>query len=167
MAATSNDTPKTDLPDPQEVAKTYAQVAERASKLLGDHVQRQLKRGITPPADELGIAQAFMDMTSRLLSNPYKLAQAQIVTLKRLLRLKDTLLKRRRIAPFAAAPADPEAASAAPGARRGQRGRRGAAAARRRGHAQARTRIASTSTRAPRGRPATWMVERAGNGAVK
>ena len=66
------------LPDPAEVAKTYAQVAERASKLLGDHVQRQLKRGITPPADELGIAQAFMDMTSHLLSNPYKLAQAQM-----------------------------------------------------------------------------------------
>jgi hypothetical protein len=66
------------LPDPAEVAKTYAQVAERASKLLGEHVQRQLKRGITPPADELGIAQAFMDMTSRLLSNPYKLAQAQM-----------------------------------------------------------------------------------------
>ncbi len=66
------------LPDPAEVAKTYAEVAERASKLLGEHVQRQLKRGVTPPADELGIAQAFMDMTSRLLSNPYKLAQAQM-----------------------------------------------------------------------------------------
>jgi polyhydroxyalkanoate synthase len=78
MAATSNDTPKTDLPDPQEVAKTYAEVARRASHLISDHVHRQLKKGVSTPADELGIAQAFMDMMAKLLANPYKLAQAQM-----------------------------------------------------------------------------------------
>jgi hypothetical protein len=72
------------LPDPaevptrKEVAKTYAEVAERASKLITEHVQRQLKQGIAAPADELGIAQAFMDMMAKLLANPYKLAQAQM-----------------------------------------------------------------------------------------
>ncbi|QDX82072.1 class I poly(R)-hydroxyalkanoic acid synthase [Denitratisoma sp. DHT3] len=69
---------KPQLPDPKEIAKTYAQVAQRASKLLTEHVQRQLKQGITPPADELGVAQAFMDMMSKMLANPYKLAQAQM-----------------------------------------------------------------------------------------
>jgi polyhydroxyalkanoate synthase subunit PhaC len=66
------------LPDPAEIAKTYAEVAQRASKLLTDHIQRQLHKGITAPADELGIAQAFMDMMAKMLANPYKLAQAQM-----------------------------------------------------------------------------------------
>ncbi|WP_068636270.1 class I poly(R)-hydroxyalkanoic acid synthase [Thauera butanivorans] len=78
MAAPSTETPRPELPDPQEVAKTYADVARRASHLISDHVNRQLKKGITAPADELGIAQAFMDMMAKLLSNPYKLAQAQM-----------------------------------------------------------------------------------------
>ncbi|WP_418647966.1 class I poly(R)-hydroxyalkanoic acid synthase [Thauera butanivorans] len=78
MAAPSTETPRAELPDPQEVAKTYADVARRASHLISDHVNRQLKKGITAPADELGIAQAFMDMMAKLLSNPYKLAQAQM-----------------------------------------------------------------------------------------
>ena len=66
------------LPDPQEIAKTYAEVAQRASKLLTDHMQRQVKKGVSAPADELGIAQAFMDMMAKMLANPYKLAQAQM-----------------------------------------------------------------------------------------
>jgi len=78
MAAPTNETPHPELPDPQEVAKTYAEVARRASHLISDHVHRQLKKGVAAPADELGIAQAFMDMMAKLLSNPYKLAQAQM-----------------------------------------------------------------------------------------
>jgi len=66
------------LPDPKEIAKTYAEVAQRASKLLSDHIQRQAKQGVSAPADELGIAQAFMDMMAKMLANPYKLAQAQM-----------------------------------------------------------------------------------------
>jgi polyhydroxyalkanoate synthase len=65
-------------PDPEEIATTYAEVARRASHLISEHIQRQLQKGIQPPSDELGIAQAFMDMMARLLSNPYKLAQAQM-----------------------------------------------------------------------------------------
>lgn len=66
------------LPDPQEIAKTYAEVAQRASKILQGHVQRQTKNGISPPQDELGVAQAFMDMMAKMLANPYQLAQAQM-----------------------------------------------------------------------------------------
>ena len=67
-----------ECPSHEEIADTYAEVARRASTLIGEHIQRQLQKGIQTPSDELGIAQAFMDMTSRLLSNPYKLAQAQM-----------------------------------------------------------------------------------------
>jgi polyhydroxyalkanoate synthase len=72
------DTAKPALPDPQEVAKTYAEVAQRASKLITEHVKRQAKHGVTPPQDELGVAQAFMDMMAKMLANPYQLAQAQM-----------------------------------------------------------------------------------------
>ena len=66
------------LPNPQEIAKTYAEVAQRASRLLSEHIDRQLKNGVHAPSDELGIAQAFMDMMAKMLANPYKLAQAQM-----------------------------------------------------------------------------------------
>ncbi|MCL2644624.1 MAG: class I poly(R)-hydroxyalkanoic acid synthase [Betaproteobacteria bacterium] len=67
-----------ECPCPEETTNTYAEVARRASHLIAEHIQRQLQKGIHAPIDELGIAQAFMDMVSHLLFNPYKLAQAQM-----------------------------------------------------------------------------------------
>ena len=78
MTAQHQEPPKAQLPDPKEVAKTYAEIAQRASKLITEHMQRQLKKGVGTPADELGIAHAFMDMMSKMLANPYKLAQTQM-----------------------------------------------------------------------------------------
>ncbi|NMG17158.1 PHA/PHB synthase family protein [Aromatoleum bremense] len=78
MAAPTPENVFAELPDPKEVAKTYAEVAQRASHLISEHVQRQLKKGVSTPSDELGIAQAFMDMMAKLLANPYKLAQSQM-----------------------------------------------------------------------------------------
>ncbi len=77
----SHEQEHTPLPDPKEIARTYAEVASRASKLLHKHIERQVKkghRGLGAPDDELGIAQAFMDMMARMLANPYKMAQAQM-----------------------------------------------------------------------------------------
>src|SRR6266581_1558991 len=78
MSATDSKTPDQQLPDPTEVASTYAEVAQRASKLITEHIQRQMQKGISAPEDELGIAQAFMDMMAKMLANPYKMAQAQM-----------------------------------------------------------------------------------------
>ncbi|MBI4990097.1 MAG: class I poly(R)-hydroxyalkanoic acid synthase [Rhodocyclales bacterium] len=78
MSAQQEEAHKPALPDPKEVARTYAEVAQRASKLINEHVQRQMKHGVAAQTDELGIAQAFMDMTAKLLANPFKLAQAQM-----------------------------------------------------------------------------------------
>ncbi|MCF8177945.1 MAG: hypothetical protein K9J74_05515 [Sulfuritalea sp.] len=66
------------IPDPKEIAKTYAEVAQRASHLITAHMKRQVKNGVSAPSDELGIAQAFMDMMAKMLANPYKMAQAQM-----------------------------------------------------------------------------------------
>ena len=78
MSAKETEQVERQLPDPQEIARTYAEVAQRASKLLVEHAQRRLKQGITPPGDELGIAQSYLDLMAKLLANPYKLAQAQM-----------------------------------------------------------------------------------------
>jgi polyhydroxyalkanoate synthase subunit PhaC len=67
------------IPNPAEMAKTYADVAQRASRILTHFMEKQSGAAtVNLPSDELGVARAFMDMSSRLLANPYKLAQAQM-----------------------------------------------------------------------------------------
>ena len=75
---TSNPPLQNNPPNPQSLANTYAEVAQRAAKLITEHMQRQIQKGITPPADDLGVLQAFTDMFSKVLANPNKLAQAQM-----------------------------------------------------------------------------------------
>ncbi|MDO9273746.1 MAG: class I poly(R)-hydroxyalkanoic acid synthase [Rugosibacter sp.] len=74
----SSQAPQNNLPDSQSLAKTYAEVALRATKLITEHMQRQIQKGIIPPADDLGVLQAFTNMFSKVLANPHKLAQAQM-----------------------------------------------------------------------------------------
>ena len=69
---------ETPVPDPKEIIETFADVSQRASRLIVEHMQRQLQQGIKVPSDEMGIAKAFMDMTAKLLANPYQMAQAQM-----------------------------------------------------------------------------------------
>jgi polyhydroxyalkanoate synthase subunit PhaC len=66
------------LPNPAEMAKTYAEVAQRASRLITQFMEKKAKDGVNAPSDELGVAKAFMDLSSRLMANPYKMAQTQM-----------------------------------------------------------------------------------------
>src|SRR5574343_1793013 len=66
------------LPNPAEMAKTYAEVAQRASRLITQFMEKKSKEGVITPSDEMGVAKAFMDLSSRLMANPYKLAQVQM-----------------------------------------------------------------------------------------
>jgi polyhydroxyalkanoate synthase len=66
------------LPNPAEIAKTYAEVAQRASRIITQFMEKKAKDGVEAPADELGVAKAFMDLSSRLMANPYKMAQTQM-----------------------------------------------------------------------------------------
>ena len=59
-----------DLPDPAEITKTYAEVAQRASRLITHFMEKKAKEGVSTPSDELGVAKAFMDMSSRLMAGP-------------------------------------------------------------------------------------------------
>lgn len=68
----------TALGHPQDLGKIYADVALRATKLITAYMQRQIAKGITPPADDLGVIQAFTDMFANIITHPQKLAQAQM-----------------------------------------------------------------------------------------
>lgn len=77
MATTTPQDPVTQ-PDPAEIAANYAEVAQRASALLQEYMQRQLKNGVQPASDELGVTQAFSDMLTHMMANPYAIMQAQM-----------------------------------------------------------------------------------------
>ena len=77
MAQQTEDT-GVDMPNPAEIAKTYAEVAQRASRLITHFVEKKAKDGVNAPSDELGVAKAFMDLSARLMANPYKMAQTQM-----------------------------------------------------------------------------------------
>jgi len=64
--------------DQKNLAGIYADVAQRATRLITEHMQRQMEKGITPPTDEVGVLHAFTDMFAKIISNPQKLAQAQL-----------------------------------------------------------------------------------------
>ena len=64
--------------DPAQTAKVFAEVAERSSKILGDFVQRHADGKGIAFTDEFGIAKAFMDLSAKMLANPWKLAETQM-----------------------------------------------------------------------------------------
>src|SRR5260221_5834397 len=64
-------------PDPAQSAKVFAEVAERSSRLLGEFLKRQADGPGVATSDEFGIARAFMDLSARMLADPWKLAEMQ------------------------------------------------------------------------------------------
>jgi polyhydroxyalkanoate synthase len=64
--------------DPAQLAKSFAEAADKGAKILGDFVSRQAISGKSLAGDELGIARAFMEMSAKMLANPWKLAETQM-----------------------------------------------------------------------------------------
>ncbi|WP_313950238.1 alpha/beta fold hydrolase [Accumulibacter sp.] len=75
------------LPTAAEVATSYLEVAQRASRLLRRHMKRTARRGIWFPSEDLEVAKAFMDISARLLASPYRIAQTQMAMLRDHIRL--------------------------------------------------------------------------------
>jgi polyhydroxyalkanoate synthase len=63
--------------DPGELARLYADIAAKSGRLVTQFLERS-RNGVPGVADELGIAQAFFEAWSKLLADPFKLAQAQM-----------------------------------------------------------------------------------------
>ncbi len=66
---------KTQPLNPGETARVLHEVAERSAKLLGDFALKDHSSSLSAAAgDELGIARAYMELYSKMLSNPAELA---------------------------------------------------------------------------------------------
>ena len=70
------------LPDPAELARTMASVAERGQRLVSEFLKKQTAEGQSTDPDPLKIGQAFVDMTSKLMADPTKLVEAQMALWK-------------------------------------------------------------------------------------
>jgi polyhydroxyalkanoate synthase len=65
------------IPDPLEFAKAMAHLAERSQRIVADFLTHQSADGLGM-ADPLNIGTAFLEMTTRLMTDPAKLMQSQI-----------------------------------------------------------------------------------------
>ncbi len=64
--------------DPAALAHSFADAAERGAKLIGDFLAKQSQTGKSLATDEFGIAKVFMELASKMMANPYKLAESQM-----------------------------------------------------------------------------------------
>ncbi|MGQ0664188.1 MAG: PHA/PHB synthase family protein [Pseudomonadota bacterium] len=76
--------PEVKLPDPVEMSRMMASIAEQSQRLVSDFLSRQTsgQPSFGQPSfglsDPLHIGQAFFDMTARMIADPARLVQAQI-----------------------------------------------------------------------------------------
>jgi poly[(R)-3-hydroxyalkanoate] polymerase subunit PhaC len=68
---------ETRIPDPVQLSRDLAEIAERSQRLVLDFLQRQRPEGLGM-ADPLNVGQAFLEMTQRLMADPARLMQAQL-----------------------------------------------------------------------------------------
>jgi polyhydroxyalkanoate synthase len=62
------------MPDPAELTATIGKIAEQSQRIVTDFMSRQSE----PETDPLNIGAAFIEMTTRMMSDPARLAQAQV-----------------------------------------------------------------------------------------
>src|SRR5215472_3416162 len=62
------------LPDPEEIGRSMADIAERSQRIVSEWLKRQGTEEHAP--DPLNIGSAFMEMTTRLMANPSRLVAA-------------------------------------------------------------------------------------------
>ena len=65
------------MPDPATLGRSMAGIAERSQRIVGDWLKRQAEEGPAKP-DPMNIGAAIMEMTTRLMTNPQKLIEAQV-----------------------------------------------------------------------------------------
>jgi polyhydroxyalkanoate synthase len=64
------------LPDPAELGRSMADIAERSQRIVSEWLKRQAGEEHAP--DPLNIGSAFLEMTARLIANPARLVAAQL-----------------------------------------------------------------------------------------
>jgi len=62
--------------DTAEFARTLAEIALRSNHLFKEHLAEQSRESGEEPVDELGVGKAFTDLAAKLMTDPFKLAEA-------------------------------------------------------------------------------------------
>lgn len=88
--------PDIKMPDPVEISKSMAGIAERSQKLVSEFLERQQQEGNGGGAamDPMNIGAAFMEMTHRMMADPAKLVQAQMTLWQDYMRLWQSTAQR-------------------------------------------------------------------------
>ncbi|MBE90713.1 MAG: class I poly(R)-hydroxyalkanoic acid synthase [Rhodospirillaceae bacterium] len=82
-------------PDAAEYSKIWVEIAEKSQRLISEFVQRQQVNAKTSsPADPLNISNAFLEMTRQMMTNPAKIAEAQVALWQSHLLLWESTTKR-------------------------------------------------------------------------
>ncbi len=66
------------LPDPSTMSRTMADIAEKSQKLVSDFLSRQAANPSVGLSDPMNVGGAFFEMTTRMMSNPARLMEAQM-----------------------------------------------------------------------------------------
>jgi polyhydroxyalkanoate synthase len=106
MAETVNPTPNFGMPDPERLSAAWSDIAQRSQKLLAEWSERQASQP-QRPSDPLNVAGAFMELTTRMLADPQKLAQAQMALWQDYMRLWQATARRLAGQPAEAPLAEP------------------------------------------------------------
>jgi poly[(R)-3-hydroxyalkanoate] polymerase subunit PhaC len=64
--------------DPVALAESLASAAQKSAQLMGEFATRNAERRQSIVTDELGLGKAFMEMAAQMLSNPTRMAEAQM-----------------------------------------------------------------------------------------
>jgi len=74
----THETNEREFPSSLRLPKAFADIAHQSSDLVTDFIKRQTPGSALFMGDDLGVGKAFLDMTARMMQDPFKLAQAQM-----------------------------------------------------------------------------------------
>ena len=73
-----NQPAKPHLPDPEELAKAFAKIAQTSQSIANEFLTRTATGKTALPTDDLGVGHAFIDLAAKLWANPMQLAETQM-----------------------------------------------------------------------------------------
>jgi len=66
------------IPNPGEITASMAVIGEKSRKLVSEFLTRQAEEGFVPIGDPTRLGRAFFEMTTKMMNDPVKVAEAQM-----------------------------------------------------------------------------------------
>ncbi len=70
--------PEFKMPDPAQMAQLFSHIAEKSQVIVKEYLNRQKNDGAYDLQDQMALGKSFLDLTQKIMSDPAKLAQAQM-----------------------------------------------------------------------------------------